>query len=353
MNNKSRLIGFTCAYTPLAIIKAAGYIPYRVLPVGEAPDLAGSLLHDNLCPHVKRVLDRAFAKDFPDLAGMVFVNSCDSMRRLADAWQIVRPDEQVIRLDLPATVDDDSVFFFAKEIETFANTLSDMNGQPLGQEQIRSAIVLYDELSATMKRLKAVTNSGANIGGRSAIQKFYNRASTEPVEHLIEELKQIIEEPKSTKLDGEYVPVFLFGNVLPDPEAFSFFESCGALIVEDDLCTGSRLFNSTEMDLDWAKDIFIQLARNILSQPPCARTFDPKNPDKMVQDLLYKAKRCKAKGVIGYTLKFCDPYLARLPAVREAFRKAGVPLLLLEGDCTLRSIGQHQTRIEAFIEMMG
>ena len=58
MKNKSKLIGFTCAYTPLALIEAAGYVPFRVLPMGEPPDQAGSLLHDNLCPHVKRILDR-------------------------------------------------------------------------------------------------------------------------------------------------------------------------------------------------------------------------------------------------------------------------------------------------------
>lgn len=31
-------IGFTCAYTPLALIDAAGYAPYRILPMGDQPD---------------------------------------------------------------------------------------------------------------------------------------------------------------------------------------------------------------------------------------------------------------------------------------------------------------------------
>ncbi|MCP4693702.1 MAG: 2-hydroxyacyl-CoA dehydratase [Desulfobacterales bacterium] len=38
--------------------------------------------------------------------------------------------------------------------------------------------------------------------------------------------------------------------------------------------------------------------------------------------------------------------------VRDALRHAGIPLLLIEGDCTLRSMGQQRTRIEAFIEML-
>ncbi|MCP4346091.1 MAG: 2-hydroxyacyl-CoA dehydratase [Desulfobacterales bacterium] len=350
--NKTELIGFTCAYTPLAVIDAAGYAPFRVLPVGESPDQAGSLLHDNLCPHVKRILDRAFAGDLPDMAGMVFINSCDAMRRLADAWQKVRPDDPVIPLDLPATPDEYSVSYFAGEIKALADTLSGISGHPVDQEQIRKSITRYNELSAMLANLKNRVNSGVLTGGSPRMQEFYNRASTEPADQLIAELSQLADESEPVERAGDSVPVFLFGNVLPDTEAFSLFESCGAHIADDDFCTGSRLFSSAGNGPDQSKDVFVQLAENILSQPPCARTFDPSSPGKMGRDILSRAKDCNAKGVIGHALKFCDPYLVRLPLVRDIFRDEGIPLLLLEGDCTLRSIGQHRTRIEAFIEML-
>jgi benzoyl-CoA reductase/2-hydroxyglutaryl-CoA dehydratase subunit BcrC/BadD/HgdB len=65
-------VGFACAYTPLPLIAAAGFTPYRVLPMTQAPDQTGRFLHDNLCPHVKSILDRALAGDLSPLAGMVF-----------------------------------------------------------------------------------------------------------------------------------------------------------------------------------------------------------------------------------------------------------------------------------------
>ena len=52
-----RHIGFTCAYTPVQLIHAAGFTPYRILPMGNSPNQAGTVLHDNMCPHVKQVLD--------------------------------------------------------------------------------------------------------------------------------------------------------------------------------------------------------------------------------------------------------------------------------------------------------
>ena len=72
-----------------------------------------------------------------------------------------------------------------------------------------------------------------------------------------------------------------------------------------------------------------------------------------LQQVLAQAQACGARGVVAHVIKFCDPYLARIPAIQNALRKKGIPLLVLEGDCTLRSLGQQRTRIEAFVEMLG
>ena len=144
--------------------------------------------------------------------------------------------------------------------------------------------------------------------------------------------------------------MYLFGNVLPDPEAFSLMESCGALVADDDFCTGSRMF--PDMEITGGKDMVYHLAKALLAKPPCARTFDPENPLQIAENILTHARAANARGVIGHTVKFCDPYLERLPVIRDTLKNAGMPLLLLEGDCSLRSIGQQKTRIEAFIEML-
>lgn len=119
----SKNIGFACAYTPLALIDAAGCAPYRLLPTGEWPDQAGRLLHDNICPTVKRLVDRAMSNDLPDMAGVVFINSCDAMRRMADAWRQIRKNENVILIDLPATDDDPAASYFQTELDQLINAL--------------------------------------------------------------------------------------------------------------------------------------------------------------------------------------------------------------------------------------
>ena len=347
-NNKK--IAYACAYVPLVLIDAAGYIPYRILPISECPDQAGQLLHDNLCPHVKRILDRAIGKDLPDLAGIIFINSCDAMRRVCDAWRRVRPDEKIIVLDLPAISDDAAVVFFAKELARLLEAFSEWSGRSISNSDIKASIEQYNHLSDLFAQLREQQRQGKLPGGSAAMQTFYNTAMTAPLEKSLTRLQQVLDEPESKASQSHATPVYLFGNVLADPEAFLLFESCGARIIEDDLCTGSRLF--TPLEINANEDLLLQISRSLLTRPPCARTFDPARPLKMADDILARAQASGARGVIGQTIKFCDPYLDRLPMVRETLRQAGMPLLLLEGDCSLRSIEQQRTRIEAFIEML-
>ena len=350
MNPHQPKIGYACAYTPLVLLDAAGYTPYRILPISDCPDQAGQLLHDNLCPHVKRILDRAIGKDLPDLEGIVLMNSCDAMRRLADAWARVRPDDNIILLDLPATADDAAVAYFAAELSRLTDSLSNWSGHTITGDDIAASIAQYNKLPALFSRLRGHLRHNTLSGGSARMQTLYNAAMSLSFEKSVATLEHAMVEPQPKDPVPDSVPVFLFGNVLADPEALKLFESCGARIIEDDLCTGSRLF--TPIEFDEHRDVLAQIARSLLTRPPCARTFDPAQPLKLAEDILARARACGARGVIGQTIKFCDPYLDRLPAVREALRRAGVPLLLLEGDCSLRSIEQQRTRIEAFIEML-
>lgn len=349
--NHEKLIGFSCAYTPIALIHAAGFTPYRVLPDEDSEDQAGRLLHDNLCPHVKRILDRAMGDRIPGLVGMVFMNSCDAMRRLFDAWQVARPDVKAVLVDLPATVNDRSIAFFSDEIQRLAATLESWGGASVSTERLTESIGLYNRIAGQFEKLRERVLNGNLENASVQLQEAYNRASCGNPEKVLGDLGVLLASPNKESIHDS-VPVYLFGNMLPDPSAFSLFESCGARVVAEDMCTGSRLFTETAVETEKGKDNILAFAESILNRPPCARTYDDANPGRLSKNIAAKAISCGAKGVIGYTAKFCDPYIARLPGVRDALRKEGVPFLFLEGDLTMRSMGQHKTRIEAFIEML-
>ena len=342
-------IGFTCSYTPLALIHAAGLEPYRIQPVGASPDQAGTLVHDNMCPEVKRVLDRKLAGDLPELVGTVFVNSCDAMRRLANAWEGLTGGEEVFLLDLPVVDNPRAVTYFAGQLGTLRTWLEERGDAPLTDDSVVAGIELYDTLHDTLAQLGARAAAGTLPGGRRTYQEWTNRASAGRADAVLPALQDLLASADSVD-PSDAVPLVLFGNVMPDPAAAELVESCGARIVADDLCTGSRLL--TRVSPVDGEPVLQQLAAALLSRPICARTIVPTDADALGRQVIDQVRASGAAGAVAQVAKFCDPYLLRIPAIREVFHAEGVPLLVLEGDCTLRSLGQQRTRIEAFVEML-
>lgn len=349
-NETGAAVGWTCAYTPLVVIEAAGFAPYRVLPLGEPPDQAGRVLHENLCPHVKVVLDRGLHGDLPPLAGVVFMTSCDAMRRLADAWQAVRRSDPVHVMELPIQQTEGAIRFVATELRKLAEVLVAWGGREVTADRLRQSAAARDVLVDLVAEVRTKHAAGKLPGGAARLQALYNEAATLALPHAVEAARALLD--ASAEHDGARgVPIFLFGNVMPDPGALGLLEACGAHVVDDDLCTGSRGLTRTSLPPD--SDPFDRLARALMMRPLCARTVDPARPGALAGEVVRRARACGARGVACHVAKFCDPYLARLPGVREALRAEGLPLLVLEGDCTLRSLGQQRTRIEAFTEMLG
>ncbi|MFH1530275.1 MAG: 2-hydroxyacyl-CoA dehydratase family protein [Pseudomonadota bacterium] len=342
-------IGYACAYTPLPLIDAAGCEPFRILPLTEAPDQAGLVIHDNMCPHVKRILDRAMGEDLPELDGVVMVNSCDAMRRLADAWRQVRPGDPFLLIDLPPSEDPRSIRWLRSELERLRNWLSELVGHPVTDEDLDAAMARYHGLADLLVEARSRLSKGTLAGGSPALQRAYNEVSAGSLAKGLDAARRLLAEKPGEPAGG--LPIHLFGNVVADPDVFSMIEECGARVVSDDLCTGSRLVQPFPDPAPGSTPLEA-LAAGLLARQACARTFRPGSPGQLAVDVVEGARRSGAAAVVAYVMKFCDPYLGRMPAVREACAAARLPLLILEGDCTLRSLGQQTTRIEAFVEML-
>ncbi len=348
---EKKYVGYACSYTPVQLIEAAGFTPYRILPDGDNPDAAGGILNDTICPHIKKILDRAIAGDTPPLAGTVFMNSCDAMRRLYDAWLRIRPDIPSMLIDLPATTGPAERSFFRGEIAAAADKLAGWSGHPVTDDSIHRAIGLYNKLAGHLVQLNALSLKGMPYLAAGEMQAIYNKAMTGPPSSAIDEIIETIKKPRENKTPPGRVPVYLFGNVMHDPEMLSMIESCGAGIIMNDTCTGGRMF--TEIETGSGNDPLMDLASGLLKKPRCARTIDTANPAGIAESLANDAGKYGAKGVICHVMKFCDPYVLRLPLIREIAQRERIPILILEGDCTMRSMGQQRTRIEAFMEMLG
>jgi benzoyl-CoA reductase/2-hydroxyglutaryl-CoA dehydratase subunit BcrC/BadD/HgdB len=136
-------------------------------------------------------------------------------------------------------------------------------------------------------------------------------------------------------------------GIIPEPsEVLQAFDRMGATIVADDFaCSGRRLYPAGR-----GTDPFRRLADGLLGGPP-----DPTRGSPIAERLRHLtalARRSGARGVIFYSVKFCEPELFDMPSLRTGLQQAGLPSTSIEVDLSDHLSEQAQTRLEAFLEML-
>jgi benzoyl-CoA reductase subunit C len=74
--------------------------------------------------------------------------------------------------------------------------------------------------------------------------------------------------------------------------------------------------------------------------------------ERRLDALISLARRSGARGVVFYDVKFCEPELFDLPALRSGLQESGLPSLAIEVDLSDPLPEQARTRLEAFLEMI-
>ena len=121
------------------------------------------------------------------------------------------------------------------------------------------------------------------------------------------------------------------------------------MIVGEESCIGMRNIRNLVSDKGNTVD---QLVDNLVDRYfkiDCA-VFTP-NKDRL-DHTVQMAKDLKADGVVHYALQFCTPYNMESHLVENTLSKAGIPLLKIETDYSMEDMGQLNTRVQAFVEMI-
>ncbi|WP_027623140.1 acyl-CoA dehydratase activase [Clostridium lundense] len=153
------MIAYICKYTPIEVIKSFGEEAYKIEPTVLNFDKAHSITHDNLCSYSKSVIEEVINKKIDKI---LFVNCCDSIKRVYDVLRFRKEIKFIHLLDLPRKVNPSSIKYYENEINKFIKAYEDFSG------------TLFNEVKFNylfMKKLKnnTMSNSEINIailGGR-------------------------------------------------------------------------------------------------------------------------------------------------------------------------------------------
>lgn len=322
-----------CAYTPLEILEASGFRPIRLFGDPENLEAADSFLHSALCPYVRACLAQALEGKTSTHA--VFVNSCDGMRRLYDAWKAIFPDSFSFLMDLPRKTDRRGKELLALEFRKLLAALESFRGKPVSSHELLTACAERER-----SRL-AYMQAAENLAGRARLEMARDWQCFP---------QNDLSRSRNSGKPISGVPVLLTGNLLNPAGLISILDQAGARTVWLDLCNGDRAFSASMTPRgESLSEALESLAERYLDRHPCARMTDGERRYRL---LIERVHAVRARGVIYASLKFCDSYIYDFPRLRERLRREGIPLLRLESDYADGHAGQLLTRVEAFLEMI-
>jgi len=352
------VIGYLCAYVPVEIISAAGFIPFRIRgDVNEAITKADTQMETLVCPLVRSCFDQALKGKFDFLSGLVIPHACDSMCRTYDIWKhtLDLPFNQMI--NIPHEISESSLEFFVNILETFRKGLGTYSGSQISDDNLVSAIERFNQMRSKVVDLYELRKSDPPQISGSDVTKVMMAGAGMPVDEFDDLLTGIIEEVKTgSAVRPEKLPrVMVVGSQIDNTDFIDLVEDSGAAVVVDDLCPGTREYFP---QVPLRDNPVLGLAERYLGGINCARTYRKKSGayDEYLEDRFGHIgkfiKDFKVDGVILYFYKYCDPFGFEVPQIKSYIEAKGIPVLYLEGDYSMAAIGGLRTRIQAFLEMI-
>jgi bzd-type benzoyl-CoA reductase N subunit len=342
------VIGTFCSYTPEEFLHAAGALPLRLF--GESANPAGADVHLQAysCSLVRSTLAEALAGRLSFLSGAVFAHTCDCIQRLSDIWRMNAGFDIHLDVILPVKLNTASAReYYTEELRRFVGGLEKALGRSISLQRMQEALQTYNRIRGSLQKLYRMQNRQA-LPGRllySAVRASMI-ADREDLAGWLEEATAALEEHPAGE-EARKKRVVLSGGLCRMPEIYQSIEEAGAVIVDDDLCTGRRFFDG---DLEIHEDPVAAVAKRYLERVVCPAKH--RGLSERGDRLLEQIKESRADGVIFLLPKFCDPHGFDYPYLKGLVDEAGVPNLFVELEEPMGSGGQTVTRIEAFVETL-
>jgi len=347
-----KVIGYFCTYVPDEIITAAGFMPFRMRATGSTKtELADAYVSSINCSFVRHCFDMALRGGYSFIDGLVWVNSCDHVRRLYDNWKRKLDTPFLGFLSLPRKAGGPQVDWYREELANFKEALERHFGVEITDERLWEAIKLHNETRRLQRRLYEL-RKGENPPITGAETMAITVAGTAmPRERFNRLLRGLLDDMSGWVGKADYrARLMIVGSILDDPAYIKVIEDQGGLVVTDSLCFGSRVLWK---DVDEkANDPLTALAQyHIAGRPSCPRMFG-EHPGR-VDFLRDMVREFKVDGVIGERLVFCDNWAGESFMLANDFKEDGIPFLELDREYILGGVGQLRTRVQAFLETLG
>jgi benzoyl-CoA reductase subunit C len=343
-----KVLGYFCTYVPEEILYAAGVLPVRILGSHEPQNHTDAHIFSMYCPFCRDCLAQGLKGRYDYLDGIMIAQSCLHIRQAYTSWDLHLPREFSYYLPMPHNVQSrHAVAFLIEEYKRLINGIERWSGGKISDADLRRGIEIMNRSRSAMKSIyEARKAADAPFTGLESMYMVVSSQLVDKNEHAAAVEKTLAREGGRSAGTAGSTRLMLVGSENDDTELIGMVESLGALVVQDDHCTGSRYFWDLVENGD---DPLASIARRSTDRLPCPSKDWPGR--RRAARIVEFAKGWRAAGAIVVQQKSCTSHAADIPAIQKALEAEGVPSLVLESDVTV-PVGQLRVRVEAFLEML-
>lgn len=349
------VVGTFCTYFPVEIAMAMGAATVSLCSTSdETIPAAEKDLPKNLCPLIKSSYGFAATKKCPffyfsDL--VVGETTCDGKKKM---YEYLGQFKDVFTMELPNRQTKDGLTLWKNEIIRFKVYLEQKFHVAITEEQIRNAVKIQNEGRVALKRLYELMRlDPAPMTGQELFSVLYGSTFKPERSKIPGEVNAIADRVEKEYAEGKMLEkkprILVTGCPIggATEKVIKAIEDNGGVVVTFENCGGAKSVDRlVEED---AEDIYEAIAKRYLSIGCSVMTPNP-NRIELLGRLI---DEYQVDGVVEMILQACHTYNVESLGIRRFVNdEKHKPYISVETDYSQADIGQLNTRIAAFIEML-
>lgn len=350
------VIGAYCSYFPRELATAMGAVPVGLCSSSEETvKIAESVLPKNVCPLIKSsygfaISDRCPYFHFSDL--VVGETTCDGKKKM---YEMMAEFKDVFIMELPNIQSGKGLKLWREEIIRLKDYLEEKFQVVITEEDIKRAIRLENRRRKALKRLYEVMKLDPTpVMGMELLNVLYGSKYRLDIERIPEDLDnltdQILEEYRTNPSRKSRPRILVTGCPIggDSNKVVRAVEDNGGVVVAFENCTGAKVIDKL-VDED-NPDVYEAIARKYFYIGCAIMTPN----DNRIELLGRMIDEFQADGVVEMILSGCHSVHMESISVRNfVSEEKHIPYIDVVTDYSPGDVGQLNTRMTAFIEMLG
>ncbi len=354
-------LGYTCFHIPEVLLNVDNCFSTRLrAPNTGSIDIATYYMSNYTCEYARALLERAIEGGYQYLDALIGVDACSMMNRSMEHFEILNVNEKpnffVTHTDMPFKITDYTVEGYRRQMRVrVLDRLTEVFGVDTSDDALRKAVAEHNEMCRIITEIGELRKAENPVITGHEFHVINLVSYVCPTALILPYLRETLEELKTREPDVKSpfrARVAIVGSEIDDPGLTRLIEGCGALVVSDRFCFGSKPGREV-IELNDEEDVLTQICRHYMEVSECARYISDEKVLQRRETADRLAKEFGAEGIIYEQMKYCDYWGFERALVSHIMHdEYGWPVLSIDRLYNNGNSGQLRTRVQAFVESL-